>query len=349
MVIGYKGGDQPAGGQTEQSPQKRLRMQVGNTIEEFGRGGSVTEFGGDTQFGVASAQDATTSRTRTQVLRKKAPRWGSPMGECTLSHSGFFRNSIPKGLEDTLAASQLRSYTANADNAQVVVSDGSTARTLTAQYLVRTELQGLWNTLGLTAPFGRMIVLGGEVCLMYTNHCSAPLIFKLYTIGSKEDTSYSAVDLYTAGATANSTATPTMWGCKLLDQSMVREQKYVIDEVEWCLAPGQTHIHRFKFGVRDIVDYDRTNDVNTNFFRGWTIEFVTECHGVAATTSTGADSSSGDGQYNCVHYRKTYIKALMETDNPATVTGTAIATIGSLTTRVYPTDGGAAADITIAD
>lgn len=290
-------------------------------------------------------------RTATEQTRAR-PSLDILGGECQESFSKIRRKEVPTSLMNAVAGAPQHTIL-NGDSGQWTVRDGAQEFFQLDPFLGQTELTALTTNSG-AGTGDRGVYLGGKFQLMVTNHSSGTQVCSLYIMTPRENTNQGPNPSFADGiseAVLGAADSYTSFGTRPGDSAYFRERYNIRKVVMFCLAPGQTHIHKMDYDVDKILDdFSESDEQITQWLAEWTVGFALMAHGIAATSSTGgADTTTADGQLNYVYSRKHRIKHFSLTDAEAFFDGSGLPAKGTITSRVYNTDTSAPENVNFGD
>ena len=302
--------------------------------------------------GKVGTKRKTKSKTRTKTAtqtRKKTRVAVMPTGECSDSFFKYGKNNLAPGIRQALKSAPMNVINTNSGG-QIVVPDGEQKANVLVNFLDDTELDALFTAASNAASTGKVVYMGGEMDFMITNHSSATLRFAIYVISQRRDVNESAVEKWSGGIddTGGSATNYSDFGSRPFHSYEFNLWKKVLTVVPFCLAPGQTHVHHFKYARKRVYNTGTSGQTSLAYLKGWTLEFLVVAHGVAATDSTGASTTLADGQFNYIWAKRHKVKSLADKAPLMTYTN-GLPTKGTITTRLYNTDTSAVANVDTTD
>lgn len=296
---------------------------------------------------------AQATRTATQA-RQNRPQLDVLGGECQESFSKVRRKEVPKSLENTLDGAPQHTVL-RGDSGQLVIRDGATEFFQLPPLLPQSEVVLLALNAGaqpLAQPKG--VYIGGKAQYMFTNHSSGAQMCKLYIVVPRENTNKGPNPSFADGlseAALGAADQYTTFGARPGDSAYFRDRYRILKVISFCLSPGETHMHYHDYNVDKIFDDFTEDDENiTEWLAEWTIGFCLSSHGVAATSSTGGDTTTtADGQINYVYSHKHRMKFFNLTDKESYLDSMSLPAKGTITTRVYNQDTSAPENVNTGD
>lgn len=310
---------------------------------------------GDVDFSnVAAAVNAAAAATtvlRSQTRSQTRTQGHTIAGECQLSYSALHRHRIPGSLKGALAGAPVKLKIKN-DSGQFTVRDGSQEFFEINSIMAVTEIDEiLGDDWGASSTTARAACLGGTMEIMLTNHSSGVLRCILYAMVPKKDTITNPSATYVAGFTnmGSTAGVAETFGMRPGDSPPFNDNWHIIQAEQFCLSAGQTHIHKHTYDVEQLLE-GGTELPTQVYQKKWTVNFGFLCHGVAATSSTGGDTTTtADGQLNYVWNKKLRWKFFDFDDGAAIDSAMLVPAAASVTTRMYNPDTGAVADVGTGD
>lgn len=299
---------------------------------------------------VAAAASATAAVLGTQTKQQRAHGLTIP-GECQLTYSALHRHRLSRTLKTALSGAPTKLKVIN-DSGQITVRDGAQEFFEINSIMALSELDDIIGTdWGGSNTAARAACLGGNMELMLTNHSSAVLRCILYVLVPKRDTIVNAPTSVINGFTmmGSDQATAETFGIRPGDSTVYNAAWHAIEAIQFCLSAGQTHIHKHNYDVEQLLDGGAELPTQTYQTR-WTVNFCLLVHGVAATSSTGGDTTTtSDGQLNYVWSKKLRWKFFEFSDGTELDVARAIPAAATITSRMYNPDTGAAENVGTGD
>lgn len=285
------------------------------------------------------------------LTERHSPQMDILSGECQESFSSIRRKQVPRSLTPVLAAVAQRTNITS-DSGQLTVRDGATEFFQVLEMMSQSEVTALAGVLGASEN-AKGVYIGGNLEVLFTNHSSGTQFCKLYVLIPRimtNDGPNTSFDDGVANLSADGDGY-TNFGMRPGDSPLFRDRYRVSKLIKFCLAPGQSHMHHHKYDVDKLLD-DLTEQEEqvTQFLPEWTICFVLQSHGIAATSSTGGTTTTtAGGQFNYCWNKRHRMKffALDEPEDLFLTNG--LPTKDSITERVYNTDTSAPENVNTGD
>lgn len=275
--------------------------------------------------------------TATNAARKR-PTLDILGGDCQESFCTIRRKEVPKALQSTLKAIPQRMLN-HSDSGQVAIRDGATEFFEITPFLTQGDVRQLPTDLGGVDSNNRMVYIGGGMELLLTNHSGGTQFCKLYILIPRIANNKGPTNAFSEGtATLTSIAdSHTHFGMRPGDSPYFRDLFRVYKVITFCLSPGQSHKHFFKYDVDKILDdITESYEFIAGWLPEWTVSFVLQCHGIAATSATGGDTTTtAGGQINYIWVKRHRAKFFSLDEGEDIFLSTLLPTKGSVTERVY--------------